>query len=149
MPHTVTYNSAAQIIETKAQGNLTSNEAKEIISKIVQAAKENNCSLCLSDYREAEINMSTFEIYDLPKIISAASDSQGLLAYNFKRAIVVKKGLKDFTFYETVTLNRLQRVKLFQDIDEAKKWLFEKLRHPANHLGNQDIFWWGGFAKSA
>jgi len=44
---------------------------QEIISKIIQVAKENNCYLCLSDYREAEINMSTFEISDLPKIIYA------------------------------------------------------------------------------
>jgi hypothetical protein len=126
MAHTVTYNSASHVIKTKAQGNLTLNEAKEIISKIVQVAKESNCFLCLSDYREAEINMSAFEIYDVPKIISAVSESQGLLANNFKRAIVVKKGLKNFLFYETVTLNSGQHAKLFQDIDEAKKWLSKK-----------------------
>lgn len=126
MSHTVIYNSVIQVVETKAQGHLTLTEAKEIISKIIQTAKESNCVLCLSDYREAEINMSTLEIYNIPKIISATSDSQGLFANEFKRAIIVKKDLENFDFYETVTLNSGQRAKLFQDIDEARRWLFEE-----------------------
>ena len=126
MSHTTTYNSETHVIETKVQGNLILAEAKEIISKIVHVAKENSCFLCLSDYREAEISLSTVEIYDVPKIISDISASQGLRAADFKRAIVVKKDLKNFRFFETVTLNSGQNAKLFQDIDEAKKWLSEK-----------------------
>jgi hypothetical protein len=79
--------------------------------------------LCLSDYREAELDLSVVELYDVPRIISRESASQGLLANKFKRAIVVKRDLQDFSFFETVTLNSGQNAKLFQDLDEAKKWL--------------------------
>ena len=125
MAHTTTYNSEAQVIETKAQGNLTLDEAREIISDIVQAARQSGCLLCLSDYREAEISFSTVEIYDVPKILADIVASQGFQASDFKRAIIVKKDLKNFQFFETVTLNRMQNVKLFQDIDEARGWLFK------------------------
>ena len=126
MSYTITHNSEAHVIETKVQGILAWDDARQIISNIIQVAKENNCFLCLSDYREAEIRLTTLEIYDVPKIISDISASQGLRAQDFKRAIIVKRDLKDFHFFETVTLNSGQNAKLFQDIDEAKKWLSEK-----------------------
>lgn len=126
MAHTVTYNLEMGIIETSAQGKLTLNEAKELISEITECAIANNCFLCLSDYHEAIIDMSTFQIYDIPKILSNVVDSLGLHPNKFKRAIIVEKGLRDFSFFETVSRNSGQNIKLFRDIDEAKKWLFEK-----------------------
>jgi hypothetical protein len=123
MSHTVAYNSETHIIETRVQGILTMEEAREIIFEIIQAGKANNCYLCLSDYRAAELDLSVLELYGVPKIISSESASQGLLANKFKRAIVVKHNLRDFHFFETVTLNSGQNAKLFEDIDEAKKWL--------------------------
>lgn len=126
MAHTVTYNLETGIIETSAQGRLTLNEAKELISEIAECAIVNNCFLCLSDYREAIIDMSTFQIYDIPRILSNVVDLLGLHPNKFKRAIIVEKGLRDFNFFETVSRNSGQNIKLFRDIDEAKKWLFEK-----------------------
>ena len=126
MSHTVAYNSEAHLIETRVQGILTMEEAKEIISEIIQAGKSSNCYLCLSDYREAELDLSVIELYNVPRIIARESAAQGLLANKFKRAIVVKRDLKDFYFFETVTLNSGQNAKLFEDIDEAKKWLSDR-----------------------
>ncbi len=125
MTHTITYNPAVGIIETVVQGPITLSEAKEIVSEIIQVAAENDCFLCLTDYRQAIIDMSTSDIYSIPKIISNKQGSTGLHSKIFKRAIVVEKGLKDFRFLETVTLNTGQHIKLFTDMDEAKKWLFE------------------------
>jgi hypothetical protein len=45
-----------------------------------------------------------------------------------KRAVVVAKDIRDFQFYETVTIDSGQNIKLFQDMDEAKKWLLKKER---------------------
>jgi hypothetical protein len=39
------------------------------------------------------------------------------------RAIVVAKDLDDYAFFELVSKNQGQRVKIFKDIDEAKRWL--------------------------
>lgn len=126
MAHTVTYNTDLHAIDMKVYGNLDLSEAKEIISEIIQIGVEKNCFLCLSDYREATVDMSILEIYGVPKIISGMLTQSEISAHKFKRAIVVKKDWKDFHFFETVTLNSGQNAKLFQDIDEAKKWLFEK-----------------------
>ena len=52
--------------------------------------------------------------------------SLGLSAHKIKRAIVAPENLKDFRFYETVTLNNGQRIKMFQDISEAQDWLLEE-----------------------
>ena len=126
MTHTVTYNPGLGIIETIAQGKLTLDEAKEIISEITQMAIEQNCFLCLSDYHEATIDMSTLEIYDIPKVLSNMVTSLGLNPSQFKRAILVEKSFEDFHFFETVTLNAGQNIRLFQDTDEAKKWLLRE-----------------------
>jgi hypothetical protein len=123
MTHTVTYNPGLGVIETIAQGKLTLREAKEIIIEIAEMAIEQNCFLCLSDYREATIDMSTLQIHDIPKVLSTTVTSLELRPGQFKRAIIVKKGFEDFHFFETVTLNAGQNIRLFQDTDEAKKWL--------------------------
>ena len=126
MTQTTVYNSEAHIIETKFEGKLGLKEAREIISNIAQVAKENRCFLCLSDYRDAELDLTTSDIYNLPKILSDITTLEGLPATIFRRAIVVKRDLEDFRFFETVTRNSMQNVKLFHDIDKAKKWLLEK-----------------------
>jgi len=126
MTHTVAYNLELGLIETIAQGKLTASEAKEIISEIAQVAREKNCFLCLSDYREATIEMSTLQIHGLPKVLSDLVSSLGLRPSQFKRAIVVQKSFQDYYFFETVTLNAAQNIKLFQDIDEAKAWLYRE-----------------------
>jgi len=126
MTHTVAYNLELGLIETIAQGKLTASEAKEIISEIAQVAREKNCFLCLSDYREATIEMSTLQIHGLPKVLSDLVTSLGLRPSQFKRAIVVQKSFQDYYFFETVTLNAAQNIELFQDIDEAKAWLFRE-----------------------
>jgi hypothetical protein len=39
---------------------------------------------------------------------------------------VTEKGTAhNYRFFETVTLNAGQNIRLFQDIDEAKKWLLQ------------------------
>ena len=123
MTHTVVYNPGLGIIETTAQGTLTLSEAKEIILEIAQLGKEKNCYLCLSGYREAAVDMTTLQIHDLPEVVTNTVNSLGLRPGQFKRAIVVKHSFPDYRFFETVTLNPGQNIRLFEDTDEAKKWL--------------------------
>jgi hypothetical protein len=126
MTHTVAYNSELHILELKVQGNLLLPEVRQIISESVQLVKKHNCFLALSDYREATLKLSTLEIYEIPKIIEEIFTASGLPAYKVKRALVVAKDLEDFKFFENITVNRMQNAKLFQEFDEAKKWLLEK-----------------------
>ena len=128
MSHTIQYNSELRFIELKASGTVIPDEFKEIFSQGLQLAKEKDCFLLLSDFREAtEINISTMEIYNLPKVLSEITAQSGIHAGQFKRAIVVAaKDTADSRFAEDVAANQGQFAKFFQDIDEAKKWLLEK-----------------------
>jgi hypothetical protein len=42
---------------------------------------------------------------------------------SWKRAILVSKDMEDYAFFETTSVNRGHRVKIFQDPDEAIDWL--------------------------
>jgi len=67
MSHTIIYNSEEHIIESKVQGDLTLNEAKEIVIEFALIAKEKNCTLLINDYLEATVKLSTLEIHGFPK----------------------------------------------------------------------------------
>ena len=123
MSHTIAYNSDSHIIEIKFQGDIILSELQELFSESVRIAKEQNCFLFLSDYREATVKLSTLEIHNLPKILSDIFAPYGIPATKLKRALVVAKDLKDYHFFETVTLNSGQNTKIFQDVAEAKEWL--------------------------
>jgi len=126
MPHTMIYNLELHIIETKYQGIVTLKEIKETISEAIQIIQDVNCFLTLGDYRNAKVNLSTLEIHQLPKLMSDVLTQSGIAPHKLKRAFVIAKDLDDFHFFETVTLNNGQMAKIFQDIDEAKKWLLQK-----------------------
>lgn len=131
MSYTITYNPETGFVEAKVQGTISFNEIKEIYSKYVQTTMENESFLYLGDYREATLVLSTMELYGLPKLLSDLVAPLGINVHKLKRAAVIAKGLNykqlgDYRFYETVTLNRAQITKLFEDIDEAKKWLSGK-----------------------
>jgi hypothetical protein len=126
MLHTITYNSDLGIVEIKFQENVIWKEVKEILWQSAQIAKEQNCFLFLSDFREATMKLSTLELYELPEILSETFASSEIPTHKIKRAFVVAKDLEDYSFFETVNVNRGYRHKMFQDISEAKKWLLEK-----------------------
>jgi len=126
MLHTITYNSDLGIVEIKFQENVIWKEVKEILWQSAQIAKEQNCFLFLSDFREATLKLSILELYELPKILSETFASSEIPAHKIKRAFVVAKDLNDYSFFETVNVNRGYRHKMFEDISKAKKWLLEK-----------------------
>ncbi len=126
MSHTITYNSDLHILEIIYQGNIVFNEIKETQSEAAPIAKEKNCFLFLSDFRQATIKLSTMDLYELPKLMSNTFALSEIPVYKLKRAIIVAKDLDDYNFFETVTANRGQNAKIFQNAAEAKEWLSNK-----------------------
>jgi hypothetical protein len=126
MPHTIVYDSELHIIKTTFLGIIDIKSAKEITTEFALMGKEKNCYLFLNDFREATLKLSTLDIYEAPKTISGIFSLAGFTAYQTKRALVVSQKSADFQFFETVIHNQGQRSKVFEDIDEAKKWLLEK-----------------------
>ena len=80
----------------------------------------------MADYREVTLKLSTMEIYGLPEITTNAFASLGLDILRCRRALVAASDLNDYSFHENVMVNRGQNVKVFSDIDKAKKWLLRK-----------------------
>jgi hypothetical protein len=126
MTHTVIYNQDLKVIETKVQGNISLKNLKELIAEIAQISEETGCVLILNDNREATIQLSTVDIYGLPRIMEETFISLGIDPSRLMRAHVIARDAKDTHFYETVSANIFQTVRFFYDIDEAKKWLFSR-----------------------
>jgi len=126
MAHTITYNPDLHIIEIKYQGNATVSELREVFSESMKVAREQDCFLFLSDFSEAKLKLSTLDIYELPDILSGTFASSGIPAYKLKRALIAEKDLEDYRFFETVTSNRGQYTKIFQDVARAREWLLKK-----------------------
>ncbi len=126
MPYTINYNPETRIIEMKIHDDFRFSEGSEIISELIRVIKEQNCFLILNVMRAAKMKLSTFDIYELPKLLANTFDSSEVNSHKLKRALVVEKDLEDYKFFETVTGNRGQQLRLFFDLDEAKKWLLEK-----------------------
>ena len=126
MSHTITYNSDLGIVEIKFRENVIWKEVKEILWQSAQIAKEQNCFLFLSDFREATMKLSTLELYEFPKLLSEIFASSEISPHKIKRAFVVANDLENYNFFENVNVNRGYQHKMFQDISEAKKWLLEK-----------------------
>jgi hypothetical protein len=123
MPHTIIYNSELHIVESKLQGDMTLGEVEEIITKTAKIAKEKDCRLICTDFREVSRKLSMLQIFELPDRIKNIFTSFGMNVGLYKRANVVAKDLDDYIFHENVMVNRGQNEKVFTDIDKAKKWL--------------------------
>jgi hypothetical protein len=126
MSHIIIYTSELHVVESRVQGELTLDEVKEIITEIAILAKEKACHLILSDFRETTLRLSMLQLYELPKITANLFASLGLNILRCKRALVAAEGLHDYSFYENVMVNRGQKVRVFTNMDKAKKWLFGK-----------------------
>ena len=127
MTHTVIYHSELHIVESKLQGDMTLGEAETIITKIAKTAKENDCRLIFTDFREVTRKLSTLQIYELPDRIKNIFCSFGINVFLYKRANVIANDLDDYVFHENVMVNRGQNEKVFTDLDKATKWLIGNL----------------------
>jgi hypothetical protein len=126
MPHTFSYNSTEHLIEAKVEGSFNLVELETFVKELAAFSIEKKCYQHLSDFRAAHIKFSTVELYDLPQKIKSLLDPAKVDLSSFKRALVIANDVDDFKFFETVTLNRGQEVKLFYDLESAKQWLLEK-----------------------
>ena len=127
MPHKIKYNSMAHIIEVKVQGDVTPAELSDIYFQGVQLAKEKQCFLVLSDFRKATtLKFTLSEMSRLPQNLSDMAVSAGIDANSLKRAIVFAPQDAATSFFaEGVTVSQGQSARMFQDIEEARRWLLE------------------------
>jgi len=118
MPYTISYDSQNKCIIAKMEGEINLETIKEFANKITQEVEKYNCNKILNDIRNINLKISLADIYSLPKVVSEAG-----LRLSCKRAIIVSSDLNDASFFETVSVNRSQYVKIFKKQADALKWL--------------------------
>ena len=126
MPYTLAYNPELGIIEVTCQGTLTIAEARQYYAEVEPIIIAHDCARFLADFREAKLKVTTAEMYHAPDMILKLLTRAGIPFFRLKRAMVIAGDVKDFTFFTNAAFNRGQNTKLFQDINEARKWLAGK-----------------------
>lgn len=123
MPHKIFHDSELDIIQVQYQGELTITAAKELIAQTAAVASEKSCRLVLLDMRQAVVKVSITNLFELPGFMSGVSANQNLNTHLLKRAVIAIRDLPAYHFFETVTLNRGQNVRVFTDPSQAYEWL--------------------------
>lgn len=125
MPYSVEYDPLG-IISIKVQGELTITMVRDFTVEAVHLAKEMDCFRVLTDLQEATLKLSMVDVYNLPNLTAEIASTADLQVYQFKRALVVLHDEKLAPFFENVSRNRHQNVKLFHDVEAAWQWLLER-----------------------
>jgi hypothetical protein len=99
------------------------------IHQTVQGIQKYNCRKVISDHSNSTLHMTVTEMAKLDKTIHTVLEKNGLQPIMIRRAIVAQKShanMTNYHFFETYSNNHFSNVKLFADIEEAKRWLKEQ-----------------------
>lgn len=118
MAFEVRYDEGNDCLICRYSGRLDRDSLQPYADKILRAAAEHACRRLLNDLREADVDLSTVDVFHLPGVPEAAG-----LGHSWKRAVVADEQLEDLRLYKTVAQNRGYRVRTFGDVDEAMEWL--------------------------
>jgi hypothetical protein len=119
MSFSVTYEDETDCLYVTIDGDLDLTLFKEMSARVGVCLKERGCTRILNDLRNALPTDSAGEIYFMPKQALDAG-----IARSIRRALLVSGDFSEYSFLETVFINQGNIVKLFDDIEEAKNWLF-------------------------
>jgi hypothetical protein len=109
------------ILSAKTSGPINLDTLKQFASEIIAALSKNNASKVLTDYRDANLEVSILDIYELPKILKRLGYSPGIqIAVVYSEA---SKKKESFLFYETVLRNAGFVHRVFTDLLESLAWL--------------------------
>ncbi len=123
MPYQINILPEPGIIEISHSGAVTAEELYEAAEAAIAVAdnEEHNCLKFLSDVTAAELRVSVFEVFNLPKLFKRIR-----FKWHCKNAVLIRSDSKDkniAAFYETVTFNQGLSVKLFTSRKKALVWL--------------------------
>ncbi len=118
MPFSVRYDPESARIRCSISGTLDMHLIAEFVDELVHLMNQHQCFRILSDLRGIEVAVSTVDIYHLPKLIEQRGYTGPL-----RRAVVFDGSHDDFEFYENVSVNQGQNLRVFSDFDHALEWL--------------------------
>lgn len=119
MPYTVTYDTETDCIFVTIEGELNLLLLDSMAAEVSRCIKEHGCRRILNDLRNTKLTGHAIDIYSMPKHALRAGVTRSV-----QRALVVSGAFSEFRFLETVFINRGNIVRLFNSIDDARRWLF-------------------------
>ena len=119
MPYSIKYTNETNCIYVSIEGTFDLSLFDSMAAEVAQYVNEFGCRRILNDMRQATPIGSTFDIYSMPKHALEAGVTR-----NVRRALLVRGSFSQFRFLETVFVNQGNMVQLFNNIDDAKQWLF-------------------------
>jgi hypothetical protein len=119
----VRYDESIDCVIGEFRGNMEMDSLKAYVAEIGSVAKRHPCRRFFNNLREAEINFSITDIYNLTGTLLA-----GEFDGRWRRANLFNPDLaKDKReFHETVSANRGVLEKSYTDYTEAMEWLLSK-----------------------
>jgi len=108
------------ILIVTVTGRWSRPEGELVQSEAAKQVREKGLTGVLIDIREAEIDVSTLDIFDVTKAHAT------LFPTNIKHAMVYRPDentLQDANFFENVASNRSVQARAFTDLETAMDWL--------------------------
>lgn len=123
MPFYITVSPDKFYIQINLCGIIKAEDLPVMIDRCDNLIKETGITNFLCDCREMNAQHSIMDLYDTIDNFAKTAN-----ATSFREALVYNKGAESeekIRFYETAALNRGYFVRMFSDINEAIKWLYE------------------------
>ena len=118
MPYEIKYDTNSACVMCKMTGKIDLQIVNDFILEVIPFLEKKRSECVLNDLRGANLNLSTSDIYTIPKLLAQAG-----LGFTVRRAVVFNTKPDDFAFFETVSVNQAQQVRVFINFNEAIQWL--------------------------
>ena len=124
MPWKISYIEDLKIIQTVYTQPSNLEELKEAVFANLNIAKEKQTGLFLADCSSFTESGKTMDIYELGNFLELVTKD---IKLNIKEAMIEPLNAKsvgnDLRFFETVAQNRMIKVRVFHNINDAIDWL--------------------------
>lgn len=126
MQYSITYNEEKQFILITLIGEIEVPAIRAAILEAGKVIKEHKCNRIIGDFRETIVKMGTLEILQIYEFRIQILKKNKVNPQEAKRVIYInpdQKTKEKFQFFETISVNRFSRIKIFYDLGEAVEWI--------------------------
>lgn len=126
MEYSITYNDEKKIILITLIGEIDMPTIKTAILEAGKVITEHQCNKIIGDFRETIFSVGTLDILQLYEFWIQTLKSNHISLQDSKRVIFInpdQKNWEKFRFFETISVNRNSRVKIFYNLDLAIEWI--------------------------
>jgi hypothetical protein len=117
----IAYLKSAEVICATTRGNMTMPDLQRLALAVLDEARHHGVRRFLVDHRAMTPQMTTFEIYEVPSVLTRLGfQHTDRVAFLYSAD---SPNREDFLFYETRAFNQGFDHRMFTDLNEALSWL--------------------------